>query len=259
MRRLIPDETDPEYTAFLEDPQNYFLSALPSILQSTKYMAVVDTLSTHSPDEEYIGQRQQTDTWTGDATMVEAFYMFSTEIQRIEEEIERRNRDTSLKNRCGAGVLPYELLAPSSQPVMRVQSFEAPSAPESDAAFDFSSQVVSEVHPTAQSSSLSLRSSRPLPGRFDPNDRLARPLLSVISRRKVRMTSSHHAPYALGDTRATMGGTKGRDPARFPFFQTNKKEETKTTSSNLFKSHPCTYPNFDFYFHYFFNQRMFFL
>ncbi|KAI3802762.1 hypothetical protein L1987_30905 [Smallanthus sonchifolius] len=116
MRRLIPDETDPEFPAFLEDPQSYFLSALPSILQSTKYMAVVDTLSTHSPDEEYIGQRQQTDTWTGDAKMVEAFYMFSTEIQRIEEEIERRNRDVSLKNRCGAGVLPYELLAPSSQP-----------------------------------------------------------------------------------------------------------------------------------------------
>ncbi|KAK8516998.1 hypothetical protein V6N12_032198 [Hibiscus sabdariffa] len=38
--------------------------------------------------------------------------------------------------------------------------------------------------------------------------------LPVISRRKVRMTSSHHAPYALGDTRATMDGTKGRDPAR---------------------------------------------
>ncbi|KAD4889256.1 hypothetical protein E3N88_21329 [Mikania micrantha] len=33
--------------------------------------------------------------------------------------------------------------------VMRVQSFEAPSAPDPDAAFDFSSQVVSEVHPTA--------------------------------------------------------------------------------------------------------------
>ncbi|XP_076901093.1 lipoxygenase 1, chloroplastic-like [Bidens hawaiensis] len=116
MRRLIPDETDPEYTSFFEDPQSYFLSALPSMLQSTKYMAVVDTLSTHSPDEEYIGERQQTDTWTGDAEMVEAFYMFSMEIKRIEEEIERRNRDTGLKNRCGAGVLPYELLAPSSQP-----------------------------------------------------------------------------------------------------------------------------------------------
>ncbi|KAI3664708.1 hypothetical protein L1987_89525 [Smallanthus sonchifolius] len=36
-----------------------------------------------------------------------------------------------------------------STAVMRVQSFEAPSAPDPDAAFDFSSQVVSEVHPTA--------------------------------------------------------------------------------------------------------------
>ncbi|PHT31567.1 hypothetical protein CQW23_27904 [Capsicum baccatum] len=38
--------------------------------------------------------------------------------------------------------------------------------------------------------------------------------LPVISRRKVRMTSSHHAPYALGDTRTTMARTKGRDPGR---------------------------------------------
>ncbi|GJS67056.1 linoleate 13S-lipoxygenase 3-1, chloroplastic-like protein [Tanacetum coccineum] len=90
MRRLIPDENDPEYTSFLEDPQNYFLLALPSI--------------------------QQRDTWSGDAEMVEAFYGFASEIQRIEKEIEKRNRDMSLKNRCGAGVLPYELLAPSSEP-----------------------------------------------------------------------------------------------------------------------------------------------
>ncbi|GJZ04854.1 lipoxygenase 1, chloroplastic [Tanacetum coccineum] len=116
MRRLIPDENDPEYTSFLEDLQNYFLLALPSMLQSTKYMAVVDTLSTHSPDEEYIGERQQRDTWSGDAEMVEAFYGFASEIQRIEKEIEKQNRDLSLKNRCGAGVLPYELLAPSSEP-----------------------------------------------------------------------------------------------------------------------------------------------
>ncbi|KAI7735799.1 hypothetical protein M8C21_000561 [Ambrosia artemisiifolia] len=115
MRRLLPDENDPEYMSFHDDPQKYFLSALPSVLQSTKYMAVVDTLSTHSPDEEYIGDRQQTDTWTGDSEIVEAFYEFSAEIQRIEKEIEKRNKDASLKNRCGAGVLPYELLAPSSE------------------------------------------------------------------------------------------------------------------------------------------------
>ncbi|GJZ63711.1 linoleate 13S-lipoxygenase 3-1, chloroplastic [Tanacetum coccineum] len=115
MRRLIPYENDPEYASFLEDPQNYFLLALPSMLQSKNYMAVADTLSTHSPDEEYIGERQQRDTWSGEAEMVEAFYGFASEIQRIEKEIEKRNRDMILKNRCGAGVLPYELLAPSSE------------------------------------------------------------------------------------------------------------------------------------------------
>ncbi|GKA45522.1 linoleate 13S-lipoxygenase 3-1, chloroplastic-like protein [Tanacetum coccineum] len=73
------------------------------MLQSTKYMDVVDTLSTHSPDEEYIGERKQRDTWSGDAEMVEAFYGIASEIQKIEKEIEKRNRNMSLKNRCGAG------------------------------------------------------------------------------------------------------------------------------------------------------------
>ena len=34
------------------------------------------------------------------------------------------------------------------------------------------------------------------------------------SRRKAGTTSSHHAPYALGCTRATMAGTEGCHPAR---------------------------------------------
>ncbi len=38
--------------------------------------------------------------------------------------------------------------------------------------------------------------------------------LPVRSRRKVRMTSSQHAPYILGDTRATMVGTKRCDLAK---------------------------------------------
>lgn len=116
MRRLIPDENDPEYGVFMADPQRYFLSALPSLLQATKYMAVVDTLSTHSPDEEYLGERTHCSTWTGDPELVEAFFDFSAEVSRIENEIEKRNADPKLRNRCGAGVLPYELLAPSSGP-----------------------------------------------------------------------------------------------------------------------------------------------
>ena len=38
--------------------------------------------------------------------------------------------------------------------------------------------------------------------------------LPVPNRRKVGMTSNHHAPYVLGCTRATMAGTMGCDPAR---------------------------------------------
>ena len=36
----------------------------------------------------------------------------------------------------------------------------------------------------------------------------------MINRRKVGTTSSHHGPYGLGYTRATMVGTEGREPAR---------------------------------------------
>ncbi len=35
----------------------------------------------------------------------------------------------------------------------------------------------------------------------------------MINRRKVGMTSSHHAPYGLGYTRATMVGTEGSEAA----------------------------------------------
>ncbi|KAF2323575.1 hypothetical protein GH714_036188 [Hevea brasiliensis] len=96
MRRLVPEENDTEYASFVADPQKYFLSALPSLLQATKYMAVVDTLSTHSPDEEYLGERQQPSIWSGDAEIVESFYEFSAKIRQIEKEIDRRNRDLTL-------------------------------------------------------------------------------------------------------------------------------------------------------------------
>ncbi|KAI9102900.1 hypothetical protein K1719_023339 [Acacia pycnantha] len=114
MRRLIPEVGDAEYANFAADPQKYFLRSLPSLLQATWYMAVVDILSLHSPDEEYLGERRLGSSWTGDSEMIRAFHGFSEKIGEIEKEIETRNSDPNLRNRCGAGVLPYELLAPSS-------------------------------------------------------------------------------------------------------------------------------------------------
>ncbi|KAH7656181.1 Lipoxygenase plant protein [Dioscorea alata] len=116
VRRLVPVEGDPEFDHFRSEPHRFFLSAMPSLTQATQFMTVIDTLSTHSTDEEYIGERRHPYTWTGDEEIVERFHEFATEIKRIEREIDRRNSDPTLRNRCGAGVLPYELMAPSSGP-----------------------------------------------------------------------------------------------------------------------------------------------
>lgn len=120
MRRLLPDpERDAaEYAMFLADPHRFFLNAMPGVLEATKFMAVVDTLSTHSPDEEYLGESldEGAAPWTGDEEALEAHGMFAADVRRAEETIEGRNADHGRRNRCGAGVLPYELLAPSSPP-----------------------------------------------------------------------------------------------------------------------------------------------
>ncbi|KAF8714862.1 hypothetical protein HU200_027396 [Digitaria exilis] len=115
MRRLVPTEGDPEHAHLVADPHRFFLSALPSLTQTTTFMTVIDTLSTHSADEEYLGERRD-EAWTDDTAALAAAREFADEVRRAEEEIDRRNADTGRRNRCGAGVLPYELMAPTSGP-----------------------------------------------------------------------------------------------------------------------------------------------
>ncbi|KAH7293764.1 hypothetical protein KP509_28G041300 [Ceratopteris richardii] len=114
-RRLIPEEGTEEYLEFVQDPEKFFMSMLPNVEQATSTMSVVDTLSSHSPDEEYLGERAQTN-WTNDPAARDAFKRFSRQMDVIERMIADRNRDPFLKNRAGAGVLPYEILCPSSRP-----------------------------------------------------------------------------------------------------------------------------------------------
>ncbi|PIA51289.1 hypothetical protein AQUCO_01100255v1 [Aquilegia coerulea] len=117
MRKLIPQEHEPAYEDFLMNPQNAFLSSIPTQLQATKVMAVQDTLSTHSPDEEYLGQLHQFhQRWINDNEILKSFSKFSSKLEEIDEIINARNKDHSLKNRTGAGVPPYELLLPTSEP-----------------------------------------------------------------------------------------------------------------------------------------------
>lgn len=116
MKKLLPKEEDSEYKDFLEDPEGYLLSCLPNLLETTKFLAVVNILSQHSPDEEYIGQRKDLSNWTGDTEIIQAFYEFSMDIKIIEKEIDKRNKDPTRRNRCGAGIPPYESLIASSGP-----------------------------------------------------------------------------------------------------------------------------------------------
>lgn len=117
MRKLIAEEDEPEYDQFLMNPQFTFLSSLPTQLQATKVMAVQDTLSTHSADEEYLGQVHHfQNQWLHDGEVSKFFERFGARLEEIETIINSRNKDARLKNRTGAGIPPYELLLPTSGP-----------------------------------------------------------------------------------------------------------------------------------------------
>ncbi|XP_044489221.1 lipoxygenase 6, chloroplastic [Mangifera indica] len=117
MRRLIPQENEPGYEKFISNPQHIFLSSLPTQLQATKVMAVQDTLSTHSADEEYLGQMNQLHSrWINDHEVLNMYEKFSAKLEEIEKIINDRNKNIQLKSRCGAGIPPYELLLRSSGP-----------------------------------------------------------------------------------------------------------------------------------------------
>ncbi|XP_059316424.1 lipoxygenase 6, chloroplastic-like [Lycium ferocissimum] len=115
MRKLIPQEEEPEYKQFLLDPEQTFLSSLPTQFQATKLLAVQEAVSTHSLDEEYLPQLQQLYSFlNNDQEVIKMYERFSARMVEIEQTIKERNEDASLRNRCGAGIAPYELLIPSS-------------------------------------------------------------------------------------------------------------------------------------------------
>ncbi|KAJ7552095.1 hypothetical protein O6H91_06G101700 [Diphasiastrum complanatum] len=114
-RQHIPNENDPEFNHFVHDPQRFYLATIPSKLQATTVMAVLETLSTHSQDEEYLGHRGDA-AWICDKNVKEASDKFLAQLQAIETTINERNKNPKLKNRYGAGVHPYQLLLPRSGP-----------------------------------------------------------------------------------------------------------------------------------------------
>ncbi|XP_062083943.1 lipoxygenase 2, chloroplastic-like [Humulus lupulus] len=102
------------WKAFKENPEDTILKCFPSQLQAAKNMATLDLLSTHASDEEYLGHHVES-TWMEDPNIYSAFKRFQERIKKIEDIIDERNDDENLKNRHGAGTLPYEFLKPFSE------------------------------------------------------------------------------------------------------------------------------------------------
>ncbi|KAL2341668.1 hypothetical protein Fmac_009608 [Flemingia macrophylla] len=96
-------------------PERALLKCFPSQLQATRVMAVLDIRSTHSPDEEYIGEKMEP-SWAEDPVIKAAFERFREKLKKLEALIDERNENAELKNRNGADIVPYELLKPFSKP-----------------------------------------------------------------------------------------------------------------------------------------------
>lgn len=107
------DPSDPEWELFLDKPEVTLLKCFPSQIQATTVMTVLDILSSHSPDEEYIGQTLEP-SWAEDPIINAAFEKFKGKLMELEGVIDGRNADRTKRNRNGAGILPYELLKPTS-------------------------------------------------------------------------------------------------------------------------------------------------
>ena len=64
-RRLLPAEGTPAFEELQRNPEAFYLSTISNETQATVIMTTTEALSTHSSQEEYLGQRS-TPNWTSD-------------------------------------------------------------------------------------------------------------------------------------------------------------------------------------------------
>ncbi|XP_068343487.1 linoleate 13S-lipoxygenase 2-1, chloroplastic-like isoform X1 [Pyrus communis] len=115
MNMPTEDPSEEFFQNFMKKPEMALLMCFPSQIQATKVMAILDVLSNHSPDEEYIGGNLES-SWAENPVIKAAYERFNGNLKRLEGIIDKRNTNLNLKNRVGAGVVPYELLKPFSTP-----------------------------------------------------------------------------------------------------------------------------------------------
>ncbi|KVH90899.1 Lipoxygenase [Cynara cardunculus var. scolymus] len=116
-RTKMPNEdstTEEWEKAFLKNPEHELGNCFPSKDQSKKVKSTLDVLSSHSPDEEYIGVNMEP-AWETEPIINTAFEVFRGSLKNLEDTIDSRNSDPNLHNRIGKGSVPYQLLKPKSE------------------------------------------------------------------------------------------------------------------------------------------------
>ncbi|XP_021753065.1 linoleate 13S-lipoxygenase 2-1, chloroplastic-like [Chenopodium quinoa] len=115
-RTTMPNEdpVDDHLKSFIEKPEDALLRCFPSPTQATKVMLTLDTLSAHSPDEEYLGAKPEP-SWNDEPKIKDAFETFDSKLKALEDEIDKRNGNKDFKNRNGVGVVPYEFFKRQSE------------------------------------------------------------------------------------------------------------------------------------------------
>ncbi|KAL4591427.1 hypothetical protein LXL04_004391 [Taraxacum kok-saghyz] len=109
------DPTDEYWGRFKKKPELELLATFPSQLQASQIMSVLDVLSNHSPDEEYIGEKMEP-AFEEEEEVKAAYEVFAGKLKELEGVIDGRNADERLKNRNGVGIPAYQLLKPYSKP-----------------------------------------------------------------------------------------------------------------------------------------------
>ncbi|GAU50604.1 hypothetical protein TSUD_410140 [Trifolium subterraneum] len=114
-RRLMPKKGSPEYDELAKNYQKVFLRTITPKNDTLLDLTIIEILSRHASDEQYLGQRIEGDLWTSDSQPIVAFKRFASKLAEIELKLTERNNDKALRNRYGPVNMPYTLLYPSSK------------------------------------------------------------------------------------------------------------------------------------------------
>jgi len=114
-RRFMPEKGTSEYDDLAKNYEKAYLRTITPKNDTLTDLTIIEVLSRHASDEQYLGERIEGDDWTSDSLPKEAFKRFGKKLAEIEQKLTQRNNDESLRNRYGPVKMPYTLLYPSSE------------------------------------------------------------------------------------------------------------------------------------------------